>query len=583
MSNDPGNGDRNKTGGSAKAGLDPAALSDMLAGFMAGISKDVGVTTFVTALTDYLALLCVSLGAVFCVVTAFGLPLSDMTRTAVFTGLGVVVMCSPCFILDRRKAVYTAEACVLALTLLILSRRIYYAVCTATAVISGIFGRVFGTGVWIPEGSEKGVMCDAAAAALAMIFAFLWTPVCVYGRMTGLDVIILTLTLTPCLIIEDHIPKPWAVVMLAAGLCFTLVPRTQKRSSREEGGRTALILMVPLTLLCLLPLRLNPPDTYTPKVDLKEKASEAVEMLEKVFDPGGGARSLTERISDLAGIDDPFHEETDFSDLKTAGPRRLSSRPVMYIYTKQQGKVYLKGVTMERYEDNAWHSLDLSGDPFYVGDDAGTDSDKVREDALKIAWQPAKLLSSTESSRMYINTVEPINVLYYPYYADRDILGLCDNNAEYIETYIPNTSGTDAYSCEYRGMEHSPGDVMHTFSGADNIRDALRYELEVEDSSIPITIDEGHILVVERNDEFRIDWSLNNDSPYSVFARQHYLYVPGDIKGELEEIARENGLLGLNAGDTPAAVAEYVRKVGKYDLNAPRVRGFCPLVSAEQP
>ena len=530
-----------------------------------------------TVVSGALALGLMTVSSVYCFVTAFGLPMQRPAGTALLIFFSAVLLALPCYLPLKGGRAYLIDLIAVAAAVLLRAKKTAYSFCTALAVVTGAFGRVMGTEPVLLPWSEKGVMCDDIIFILGLLIAFAWLPVSVNGRMSGLDIIVLTLTLAPCLVLQEHVPARWAVVLLAISASCLLLTRIEKQGSPEAGGRVTAKLILPIILLCIVPALFRPPQDYRPSPAFEESVEEIWQKLEELFDPAGES-SFSHKVSDFTGISFSPNEKTDEVDLSKTGSRRLQNKTVMYLYTNHAGTIYLKGASMERYRDNAWHSLDMSDEAkkqILYDEEDGIDyfdiNDKqVSESALYMAPRPSQLLKSDKYT-VFINTVEPINVLYYPYYADIDILKLCGQDAYQLETFIANTDNTLKYNCGYMTSDETPDTDVFSSYDEQSVKEALASALEADYDGIIFTLNGGGSITVSTDESDLINWSFSDNNPYTQFVTLHYLDVPEDIREELTNIARDNGLLNLPEKEIPAAVAEYVRGIGRYDLNTPKV------------
>lgn len=370
--------------------------------------------------TAFFCAVSLATGAVFCMITAFDVPVTGWKLVACLTAVSAVFsyLCG-----CRRGWIGLVALAVAALVAGFYERLALYASASAAIeTISGVYASAF-------EGLQTiSLMPTEASATGTLFFAILgtvlslitaWT---VRGQNTlWLAAVCGALPLVSCLIILQSEPAPWAVLLLVGAIALLLLSQQLRRRSAHAGGVLALRL---LPLLCALMLGLYalfPQTDYTRSAwsdALKSGISQAADKL-SVF-----------RLNTVTGqvqIVSPFAPSTlggkvwDSSvtktDLNRVGPQRMSGQHVMRMYASGGGAYYLRGCSSGVYEDNQWRAVS----------DADYAAAQIPEDVFLVS-------GAYEQEQVRIETDMKSSVYYMPYLPT----DLPENAAPFYDAYVKN-------------------------------------------------------------------------------------------------------------------------------------------------
>ena len=138
---------------------------------------------------------------------------------------------------------------------------------------------------------------------------------------------------------------------------------------------------------------------------------------------GGPVSFGNQHLSFLADWTGPFSNRATFVgsaetvDLNSAGPLRYTGRTVLNVTSDYTGRVYLRGTSLARYEDNQWLDLEDGAYDEYI--------QAAARDMLSPGVPLTFPASTVSGARQYTITVENVGAsgscVYAPYQlADQD-------------------------------------------------------------------------------------------------------------------------------------------------------------------
>lgn len=382
---------------------------------MNGIKK-----SFAPFLTAFACAAAVSVGAVFCVVTAFDVPVTSWLLIGCLVGLSAVFA----FLCGCRHGwiglvvIALAAAGVACYYRLSLFASVSVAVEAVTRVYASAFESLQTVTLLHTVPGATGTAFFAAFGALLSLITA-WT---VRGQNTlWLAAVCGVLPLVVCLIILQSVPAAWAVLLLVGALALLLLTQQLRRANARAGGMLALRMFLPLAVLMLGLYAAFPQSGYARSAwsdSLRPKVNEIADKL-TIF----RANETTGQVQFVS----PFSPSTlggrvwDSSvkkaDLGRVGPQRLSGQHVMRVYSDTAQTYYLRACSLGVYGDNQWLAVDESS---YALTETPGDVFLVR--------------GSYEEKQVRIETDMKSSVYYTPY-----MLTELPENAEPIrDAYVKN-------------------------------------------------------------------------------------------------------------------------------------------------
>lgn len=311
-------------------------------------------------LTAFLCAAAISIGASFCVVTAFEVPVralalivSLLAASAIFSAL--------CGL--RRGWIGLIVTAVLAIgagywfrTALIQSASV------AVEAVTGIYAQAF-------DSLQPVTLTDAQGATATLFFiltgSFLslvtsWT---IKGQNTlWLEAVCALLPLALCLVILDSVPAAWAVLLLVGALALLVLTQQLRVRSEQAGGRLAAMLALPLAAWMLLLYALFPQTGYARSEwsdSLAPKISGIADKLTvfRVNESTGQVQFVSPVTPSTLGAR-VWDSSVTKANLNRVGPQRLSGRSVMQVYADTSQSYYLRASALGVYEDNTWRAVE---------------------------------------------------------------------------------------------------------------------------------------------------------------------------------------------------------------------------------
>ena len=376
----------------------------------------------------------VTVGAIFCPITAFRIPAEPLTLILLSGALAILFS----ILLALRRGWIGLGLLVAALAAFVVVRweDIVSAFYAAADSIVPVFCDAFHLGMELqmPDGVQVSETADAVllAAAVPVTFFSSWG---LLRRHSAIPCVAAGLPfLIACLIILETVPAAWAVLLLTGSIALVILTQSIRTADAEAAARLCFRLTLPVFALALLLSLISPPDSYTRgnwAEELQYSIGTAVEKL-SVF-------RRNERTGQVEFVS-PFAPSTlgsrswDSSvervNLSRVGPQGKTGRHVMDIYSPVSGDYHLRAVSLGDYEKNEWLALDES---LYDGID-------VPQDAfLQLSYSPDSVRT------IQIRTDMKSSVYYLPYKP----VSYPENAAPYLDAYVRNQSQLTQYSVDY--------------------------------------------------------------------------------------------------------------------------------------
>ena len=382
---------------------------------------------------------CIGVGGIGCMVTAFKMTAVSLTVVAIFCVLLAVLLT---YWMLGGKNVLVLFGTVVGTIILLLDgggKTILRSLSALLYKLSSVYDSGYGWGVLGSPGNTidgvpsftPGLCVIAGLVVLAVTFT-------VGRRKTAIPAVAAALLpLGSCLVVTDTVPANWAIFLLLMGLVLLLLTHTVRRRSQLDGNRLMAMLLVPVLLLDMLLLWAVPREGY--KAQQNQLQIVLSDWFWKLpFVPGGpkvpGGAGNTENPlpSVVQGME---------VDLGTLGRNYQSNVTAMYVTAQNDGVLYLRGQAYDVYTGTKWQvRKDLEG---------GT-----------LGW-PSETLQTVQS--INIRTIYAKTLQFFPYYVQRDSwLDEYENGQMYnrgrLKTYV------------YVQAEPEPGQGL---SEEDRLTDAL--------------------------------------------------------------------------------------------------------------
>lgn len=281
-----------------------------------------------------------SVSAVYCLVTGFGLQMAQPPALLIFCGLGSA-LCGACMgsrlwpipvLLGLGLVVWSY----LAGTLLPGLEAVLYP-------ISARYNNAYGWGVirWsetVPVYANiTPVLCAIAGPIILTVSRT------VSRRKSAVPAALISLLpLTSCLVITDVLPEMVWLYLLIAGIVLLVMTNLLRRQDLRRGNRLTAILAVPVALAMLLQFWAIPRQTY-------QGQNRADKLAELILAWLPESWKNQEAGADFSGASEEQH-----LDLTQVGNRYDTYMTVMEVTAEQGGKVYLRAQILDTYDGTSW-------------------------------------------------------------------------------------------------------------------------------------------------------------------------------------------------------------------------------------
>ena len=384
------------------------------------------LSRFFSALICSLAL---ALGAVFCLVTAFGLPI-EPERIVLFCLIAAAVF-SFIFSLRRKWLAITLLGLSLAVFLILI---LWNADAFKDSIVT-VFRLVqlsFITGFEVfSEIVQEPLPLDATAtpvlSAAAALLALVTSLAAARAHRLWLPAILSLPFLVICLINVSNPPALMPFLLLMGAYALLVVTQTVRR---RGDGQHAIVLKVAVpTALFVFALSLffgpdsaGRPD-WAENLRARFKAfSESHAIIQNGSD--GSVRVVSPLVSQTLGVT-AWDASYNSVDLTAVGPNPKNAAEVMEVFNWSDNVLYLRGASFAKYENNTWSAL---------GDEAYEDSGVSEE-----IW----LSHHQGTNAVHVKTRKRCAVMYLPYRPEE----LPEGGEPHYDAYIENTGYDTDYNC----------------------------------------------------------------------------------------------------------------------------------------
>lgn len=462
-------------------------------------------------LACFLLTLTMTAGSLFCLITAFAIPVraeiligclagASALATGVYTwrkggwlALGLWAMGLGCLALFGMTALEQS------------ARRIY-------TILTDTYAKAYTFMSVRPWPSRPG----ADATALLTVWGALTAFVCAWTirrrQSIPAALVLVLLPLILCLVVVDTPPDLSWLLLLLASVCLFVLTQGCRRRSAWGGATLTLLLALPCALLLVGLQALLPQATYV-RSDLGQK------VLQELVDISSHFVAID---ADLLG-DLDIRVPVATSESLEVGPRRHDDRRVMEVQSSVEGSLYLRGVTYGVYTGTSWEQIDEKlypqtdlEDSFLVKATSRADY-TIDEGYLLIS--PDKyasvLVPAEQNASVTIYTQRKLPVIYTPYY----LTSLPVEGTPLRDVGIENTDGLRQYEVPF-----CAGVRASVQPGVDS-------------------------------------------SAYAEFVHTHYTQLPENTRQAAREIAEQWGADQVPAGQLPDYLTQMISQNALYDLN----------------
>ena len=286
-------------------------------------------------------------GAIYCLVTAFGLPVEESGRLWMVWALcalgGCVLYSIP------NGGLLTAVGSIAAIFWLWNRPGISVALRALICRISLVYHNGYGWGVVQYSGLDWAATdLDPLFACLGGILAFVAAAVVVKGR-GGIAAIILSLPpLVATMVVNDTPPDALPLFFYLTAVVLLMLTRFVARRDPVQGAKLAAIAIVPTALVLGGLFLLCPKDTYV------NKAQERLDAVTNWWKTS--VVSMFQGSSGLGQDLTPTPTASARTQLGSLGPRRIFPYEVMKVTADFDGPLYLRGQDYDKYDGLSWTS-----------------------------------------------------------------------------------------------------------------------------------------------------------------------------------------------------------------------------------
>ena len=456
---------------------------------------------------------CLSMGCVFCPVTAFGLQVNAWALGLV--GLTASMICTLLLCVFRPLYVFGAIAAA--------GAALVYALHSAllesfSGLLAGIFSQyVLAFHFSMPENLaaalEIGADAKLALGVLAVLLALctVWT---VLSRCTLAGVFLASAPfLVVCLVILQTEPATVPVLLVIGTLTLLTLTQKLRFDTTQSGHRLAIRLILPVLTFTALLAVIFPRQSYTRSswseslAPLVDQAAEKLAVFRKNAVTGQVEFVSPFTPSTLGSW--PWDSSVTEVNLRRVGPQRKTGRHVMQVYSGYTAACHLRADSMAVYEDSRWQAL-KAADYETSGVSAGV-----------LLSPDTQTLGLDAPDTLQIRTDMKSSIFYTPYRP----VELPEGGEAVYDAYIKNPDQQTEYTIQYAYVEET----------------------------------------ADRN------------AQYEAFVHETYTQLPDDIRAELEPILTQAMAMSLSSSEAPSpqktarSIAAYVSGSASYSLDTPRV------------
>ena len=396
-----------------------------------------------------------SLGNVFCLVTAFGIPVKTVLLAAICFVFAFVF--SALFMADRT---YPIPIVMVILGVLMFAAVYRHEIVSgfhaAENTMLSMYSEAYG---WVFDVDELYLGADAtymmAVVGGLVSLTTSWT----VSRQDGLFSLaaISGGLLSPCLMIIQSPPSPVPLITLLCAYTVILLTQTVRRHS-DNGQYPAvwgMALPAILTVAILYSIVLSHPATASDWIEKMRFSFKQTAERYAIFrqDAESGRFEFVNPIGQQTLGEYKWNEDLSEVDLSTLAGQRSSRERVMRIFSDREGTVYLRGNSFQGYEDNTWRSMK---EDFYsmttVPEEVWNAGERyfMPYSSYKYSgYSP----SGTYNINIAIETDAQSRIMYLPFVPG----GIPEGGQMYYDEYVINQNRLTAYNAPFAWYAYSTG------------------------------------------------------------------------------------------------------------------------------
>lgn len=355
--------------------------------------------------------LCMALGAVGCLATAFELTVLDPQKLLLICLAGLCL----CALMCRWRWGDLVLLVAVGAALGYLLRREEFLTQLRQLIfrISYIYDLAYGWGAV----SWPGMTWDAGAADLPLLVLALLLGMSVCrsvcrGRPVMVPLLLALLPLAACLVVTDTVPGWQSLCLLLFAGVMLLLTGSVREDSPEQANRLTMMGVIPVAAALAVLFLAAPQDGYVNKTeDIRQSLRDWLQPLSQELEAGTGEGRLE--------LTTPQPEEVDLSSL---GSRDVSRKPQMYVTAQTGGSLYLRGMDYDVYDGTGWQSTGTRAETFAC--------------------------SGTDLGYVAVETLEQQKQMYLPYYPAEGVMlvgGRAENTGLYTQYTFRRTGLPENY------------------------------------------------------------------------------------------------------------------------------------------
>lgn len=306
-----------------------------------------------SAFSESVLALTIAAGSIGCLISAFGLPVSDPVSLW-FTVAGITV-CSALMLQQKHGGLVLCCLTALAAGYLYRDGTAAQQLLQLLQQLSTVYDRAYHWGVLS--------FAEASGAADMALPLGIWASIIALGtvrcvccqKRVWLPVLTALLPFSACIVVTDTVPGEPFLFVLLAGLILLLLTDAVRRENRMQGIRLAFVAAVPVLLGLALLFFAFPQETYVNRtVVLQENLRTAMEHMPQLMEDG-----LAEAAATIRGF--PSRN----INLAALGERIPFTYPVMDVTAEKNGTLYLRGQDYDRYDGLGWAASENREESFF--------------------------------------------------------------------------------------------------------------------------------------------------------------------------------------------------------------------------
>lgn len=331
-------------------------------------------------------------GGIFCLVTAFALPVDTVNLPLLLAG-----WCGVWSLIFSLKRSWVLSLILwiigLAVCWIWFRGEIEQGIRLAYTKLSEIYANAYPALQVNPWPPEETANCTAFLALWGGLSAWVcaWT---ISRRQNPAAALLFSLLpLALCFVVIDTPPDVGWLMILLAAVCLLVLTQSCRRRSGIGGGKLAMLLLLPVALLVFMLQSVLPYRADYVRSETGQKALQAMVDFTSQF------VSIDASLLGELGVYVPVAQ----SESLEVGPRRDTNRVVMEVRSSISGPVYLRGMSYGQYTGTAWEQIDPSDYPRPL-------------QFPSTLW----VISGGGLESVQIRTRDVLPVLYTPYYTNRE-------------------------------------------------------------------------------------------------------------------------------------------------------------------